>query len=107
MRQKNYRRLISIFAVWAALCVHTVSLPLLGALQSGGPLSFKYFALPIGFALLPISTFGLWNLRRWGFIALGLASILVLVSYPSGIHLHAICIVLTFFRYNSARSEIK
>jgi len=70
----------------------------LPALQSGEPLHAPNVLLPIGFALLPISVIGLWNLRLWGFISLVLGFILVIATYPPGIILHAVCIGLTILR---------
>ena len=105
IRQSFYRVLILIIAAWAALSIPTVLLPTLTALRSGEPLHSPNVLLPIGFALLPISVIGLWNLRLWGFISLVLGFILVIATYSPGIILHAVCIGLTILRYYFARRE--
>jgi len=105
MRQGFYRFLFSIFAAWAALSVPTMLMPGAMALRSAEPLHAQYFLLPIGFALLPVSLIGLWNLRLWGFIALVAGFILVMATYPGTIFLHALCIVLTIIRFCSAKRQ--
>ena len=105
MRQSFYRLLISIFAIWAALSIPTLLAPTLFALHSNEPLHNPGILLLIGFALLPVSVVGLWNLQLWGFISLMLASILVIATYPEQVTLHAFCIGLTIFRYCLAHRD--
>lgn len=105
MRQSFYRVLILVIAAWAALSIPTLLLPTLMALRSGQPFHAQAILLPMGFALLPISIIGLWNLRLWGFICLVLGFILTIATYPPGIFLHAVCIGITVLRYCFAHRE--
>jgi hypothetical protein len=105
MRQGMYRVLMSIFAAWAALSIPTVLVPTVVALQSGEPLDATDILLAIGFALLPISVAGLWDMHLWGFVSLTLGFFLVVATYPPGILLHAICFGLTVLRYFFAQHE--
>ena len=98
MRLRTYRRLILIFAVWVTLSIPTTLLPFM-SVEESLTWDSKMFALPIGFALLPISAFGLWNLRLWGFTLLVVGFVIIAAVYPDGIHPHAICIVLTILQY--------
>ncbi len=108
MSQRTYRISISIIAVWAALSIPTVLLPALLAMQAGEQASVMAWLLPLGFALLPVSVVGLWHLRPWGLIVLGVSFVVVVVAYsPGGCVLHAICVVLTISRYVQIQREAR
>lgn len=105
----TYRRLILICAVWAALSIPSTVVILLTAMSAEGTpgWSFRVLALPIGLAFLPLSAFGLWNMRLWGFVVLVVGFVFIATVYPYTVHLHAICIALTIIQYFTTRNEAR
>lgn len=103
MRDRTYRVLICILAVWGAVHIPT----LLHAMLYGNTApDTRYFLAIAGLAILPIAVVGMCLVHRWGFILMGAAFIICLASsIPMGAPIAGLILLFASLRYWLSRHE--
>jgi hypothetical protein len=104
MRDGTYRVLISLIAVWGALHIPTV-LSVLLLDRPHSILETRYYLAPVALAVLPIAVVGICMVQRWGFVLMGVATLLAFASYPPLASFPCLIFLFVLLRFWMSRNE--
>jgi hypothetical protein len=84
--ERVYRILLVCLTAVQLLILVTVTAPLLSGVTESEPSLVRIAIRTVGYLLVPVAVFGLWNWERWGRVTLGIATaIAVLADLPDGL----------------------
>ncbi len=106
MQRDSFRLFVAVFAIWATLGLPSIYALAPAALNSGSVEISHYCMTILGVALIPISSFGLWHEKLWGFIGLLIGLLLMLFSLPSASHIHLAYLIVTMVRYLFPKNDL-